>query len=146
MTADVLEQDWGDGSEARPKKKRTKLWIALGVTLVVGIPLLCLGAGGILVWAGFGMVNGQIERQLNAVPEAREHLGEFELEMDWGASLEHPDQDVFVYKAKGSLASGLVFVSYDDSGNGEVEINWASLTLEPSGEEIELVARDTSDD
>jgi len=146
MTADVLEQDWGDGAEAPPKKKRTKLWIALGVTLLVGIPLVCLGAGGLLVWLGFGMVNGQIERQLNEVPVARERLGEFELEMDWGASLEHPDQDVFVYKAKGSLASGLVFVSYEDNGNGEVAIHWASLKLEPSGEEIELVARDDSDE
>ncbi|WP_153559139.1 Coa1/Tim21 domain-containing protein [Roseimaritima sediminicola] len=101
---------------------RSKLpWIlgCLGASIVLGV-LLCCGAIWGMMSFGMNTVAQDIRIQLRDHPTIKEHIGEIEsIEVDFSASLAHPDDETFVYTVDGSKGDGELTVKsithFDDS-------------------------------
>jgi len=69
--------------------------------------LMCCGGGYALIGFGMNVVAEDIRMQLRDHPTIQEHIGEMEsLDVNFTASMAHPDDDTFIYEASGSKAKG----------------------------------------
>jgi hypothetical protein len=113
----------------------------LATLTVVGLfcVLICCGGGGVLVKLAFDVMAAEVENQLRDNERLREHIGEIEeIKTDWAKSFAEDDEDVFVYRVKGSQGSGELTVELATDEMGEQEVTWARLRL-PSGTEVDLI-------
>jgi hypothetical protein len=134
---DEYDDDEYGGRRGRPRKKKTGWMLAglLGGGLVI---LLCCGGGSALVIFGMNMMTREIEVELRDNEVLVEQLGPLEsFEINWTASL-GADDDVYVFDAQGSNASGEVTVKSLTGLDDKEEIIWAKLRLH-NGEVVDLV-------
>jgi len=112
------------------------------VVIIIGLCVagaLCIVAccGGI-VHFGMGLTAEQVRNKLEADPRFTEHVGQVQgFSLDYIASFNDDEDDVFVYNVKGSKWSGRVTVKHETDDEGDEQIVWARFTL-ASGEKVEL--------
>jgi hypothetical protein len=85
-----------------------------------------------------GVTADQVRSKLEADPRFTHHVGQVqEFSLDYIASFNDDEDDVFVYNVKGSKWSGRVTVNHETDDEGDEQIVWARFTL-ASGEKVEL--------
>ncbi len=125
-----------------PRRKRTSTGCI--VVVVVGVFLVlmtvCCGGVGLVSYFGLTLITDEVEGDLRDNPVIAEHIGSIQsFEMDWGGSfVEEEDDDTFVFRIRGSKASGIVTVVCEDTGNAEIaEVVSGTLQVD-SGETYDL--------
>jgi hypothetical protein len=125
------------GAAPPQKSSSAGLWIALAVAGAV--LLVCGGGCGALVFVGLNVAEEEIAVQLRDNPKLREHVGEIEsLDMDIIASGAEDDDDVFVYRVKGSKGSGKLTIREGTSDDFDTIVEEATLRL-PDGTTVPIV-------
>jgi len=109
--------------------------LAIGITAFI---LLALAAiGGFAFW-GWGVFADQAKEALNNNPVIQQHIGEVdEIELDFAATGEVEDEDVFVFRIEGSKGSGVVTAEFVSVDADTEEIRSGTLQLS-SGETYDL--------
>lgn len=115
------------------KKSGTKIFLTiLGVLMI-----LILGAIGVTLW-GVGEFSDEIENILSENIVVEEQIGEIEkFKLDWMATAEEDDGDVFVFKIEGTTGKGIVRALVETNDENLEELISGSLILE-DGQEFEL--------
>lgn len=125
------------GAPPPQKSSSAGLWIALAVAGVV--LLVCGGGCGALVFVGLNVAEEEIAAQVRDNPKLREHVGEIEsLDMDIIASGAEDDDDVFVYRVKGSKGSGKLTIREGTTDGFDTTVEEATLRL-PDGTTVQIV-------
>jgi hypothetical protein len=135
------DPDWDGVSPAEPRRKSNSRWwfVVVLTGLGGGVLFLCCGGGFLLFRFVFGVISAEVEMQLRDNPTLREHIGEIQtFEIDWTRSLAEDNDDVFVYRVRGSKAEGVVTVKHVTNDVGDEEIKWAELRT-ASGETVNLI-------
>jgi len=100
--------------------------------------LMCCGGGYALIGFGMNVVAEDIRMQLRDHPTIQEHIGEMEsLDVNFTASMAHPDDDTFIYEASGSKGKGELTVQSITLDDDSEDIRAATLRL-PDGQTFEL--------
>ena len=124
----------------RPRSQWTPLKLILA--LVVGgsaVLMVCGGGCAAIVIFGMNVLTKEIELELRDNPALVEHVGEVEsFELDWMASIGHPDDDVWIFQVQGTKGSGEITAKSVTMPDGNEHIEWATLRLS-HGETVELV-------
>ena len=125
----------------RPRRRRrSSIVLILGILFGSGfVVLLCCGGFGGLMVFGFNVIAKEVELQLRDNAALVEHIGEIEeFDIDWMASMAHPEDDVFVFEVTGTKGSGEITAKSVTMPDGNESVEWATLRL-PTGETIELI-------
>lgn len=121
----------------RPRGKQMG-WLFAGLFGGGLVILLCCGSGSALIVFGVNLTTREIEVELRDNEALVEQLGPLEsFEFNWTATFA-ADDDIYIFDAQGSDASGEVMVKTVTGVNDEEEIIWATLRL-PNGDVVELV-------
>ena len=124
------------------RRKRTStgcvIMVVVGVFLV--LVTLCCGGGGAVVYFGLNLIEEEVEGDLRDNPVIAEHIGSIQsFEMDWGGSfVEEEDDDTFVFRIRGSKASGIITVVCDNTGSAEISEVLSGTLQVDSGETYDL--------
>jgi hypothetical protein len=113
------------------------LFIVFGV---LGALVLVCGGGLFLVMrAAMQELGRQVAAELRANPVLEHHVGTVEsFDMALGESIANDDEDVFVFRVKGSKATGTVTAKCVSLDGATERVAWAKLRLE-SGKVVDLV-------
>jgi hypothetical protein len=126
------------GPPPTPRKSSAGLWWGLGI----GGAVLLLACGGTctgLLMFGMNIAEEEIAAQLRDEPKFREHIGELQsLDMDLIASGAEDDDEVFVYKVRGSKGSGKVTIHEGEDDDGNTTVEKATLRLS-DGTQVQVV-------
>lgn len=117
----------------KTKKSRGCL-IPIAVASALGI----VGLVGLAV-AGMALLVADVETAVQDNPVLLRHMGAFELELDWSRSMAAEEQDVFVFRVKGTKGEGRLIartLTLDDGGEAVLS---GALRL-ASGETIDILA------
>lgn len=107
---------FGPGGFAPPKKSGSSLFWILGI---IGglIFFCCLGCGGVGIAAMSWVANTEsrmVKAELEKSPKAVEELGTpIEVKMNFGESIAHDDNDIFVFDVSGPKGKGKVRADCD---------------------------------
>ena len=122
-----------------PVQRRKRTSTGCIIVVIVGVFMvlvtLCCGGLGFLAYFGLDMMAGEVESDLRDNPVIAEHIGSIQsFEMDWGGSfVEEEDEDTFVFRIRGSKASGIVTVVCDTDDAEIAEVVSGTLQVD-SGE------------
>ena len=122
------------------RRKRTSMGCIIVVIVGVFMVLvtLCCGGLGFLAYFYLEMTAGEVESDLRDNPVIAEHIGSIQsFEMDWGGSFVEEDEDTFVFRIRGSQASGIVTVLCDTDDAEIAEVVSGTLQVD-SGETYDL--------
>ena len=123
------------------RRKRTStgciLVVVAGVFMV--FMTLCCGGVGLVSYFGLNLIADEVEGDLRDNPVIAEQIGTIQsFEMDWGGSfVEEEDEDTFVFRIRGSKASGIVTVFCDTSDAEIASVVSGTLQVD-SGETYDL--------
>ena len=127
-----------------PVQRRKRTSAGCIIVVVVGVLMvfmtLCCGGVGLISYFVLTLIGDEVEGDLRDNPVIAEHIGTIQsFELDWGGSfVEEEDDDTFVFRIRGSKASGIVTVFCDNTGNAEiVEVLSGTLQVD-SGETYDL--------
>lgn len=123
----------------RPQSSSKLPWILgiLGGVVVLGL-LVCCGGFYALMNVGMNVVAEDIRMQLRDHPTIQEHVGEIQsIDVAFGASMAHDDDETFVYEVKGSKGNGELTVKSITHFDETEEIVSATLRTD-DGETFEL--------
>jgi len=121
------------------KRSSTGCIIVVIVGVFMVLATLCCGGLGFLAYFGLDMMSDEVESDLRDNPVIAEHIGSIQsFEMDWGGSfVEEEDEDTFVFRIRGSKASGIVTVLCDTDSAEIAEVVSGTLQVD-SGETYDL--------
>lgn len=129
-----------DQFTVQPRKRNSMgcvIVVVVGVFMVL-VTLCCSGLG-FLAYFGLDMMTGEVESDLRDNPVIAEQIGSIQsFEMDWGGSfIEEEDDDTFVFRIRGSKASGIVTVVCDTDNAEIADVVSGTLQVD-SGETFDM--------
>jgi hypothetical protein len=140
-----LDDDDDDDVEFRPRSRKrkqtgnTRLIIGLIVGVIGGGFLLCGGACvGVFNWA-LEDTTQTVREGLADNPVIREHIGEVQsFKMQKWASIMHDNEETYLFRIEGSLASGTITADCWPDDEGDDRAYFGVLALD-NGETFELI-------
>jgi hypothetical protein len=119
------------------KSPSAVVWVALAIG--GALLLVCGGGCGALVVFGLNVAEEEIIAQLRDNPKLREHIGEIEsLDLDIVASGAEDDEDVFVYRVKGTQGAGRLIIREGSNDDFDTIVEEATLRLS-DGTKVQIV-------
>lgn len=125
---------------AREPEKSSSTCLILGLIFggVGAFVLLCGGCCVGVVMFGLDQIGSEIERDLADNPVIQEHIGNFQtFEMDKWKSIQHSDEDIYVFRVSGPNGSGTIEAECLDNDEGIYEV-WSGELRMDSGETYDL--------
>ncbi len=125
---------------AREPEKSSSTCLILGLIFggVGAFVLLCGGCCVGVVFFGLDQIGGEIEQDLADNPVIQEHIGDIQtFEMNKWESIQHADEDVYVFRVSGPKGSGTVEAECLDNDAGIYEV-WSGELRMDSGEVYDL--------
>lgn len=125
-----------------PKSSGTPVWVWLLFAFLGGGTMLLLIVCGGAVYFGLSIESEQLKQSLRENPVVQEHLGTVkEVSLDMVKTAAEEDDETFVYRVKGSKASGHITGVTVENDDGKFEFISGELELD-SGAKFDLFPHD----
>ena len=126
----------GYGQFGPPPRKKSKAWI--WVSIGVGACLLVFAGCGAVIFFGMNVGAQEMEDFFRDDPQVRANIGEIQsCSTAFWATINHPNDNVFIYDIKGTKGEGQLIIEETDSWEETVIVS-AVLELS-SGKKITLL-------
>ena len=132
----------GGTGAARPPKKKGGNAFAVWAAVIVGGGLLavvvcCGGTFGVAQLA-FASMEEDVRKDLAGNPVVNERLGGITaVDLEFLASADHPDEDVFIFDLTGPKGTGRAVIDCGDTPDGGLWVRGGTLEL-PDGTSLDL--------